>query len=247
MQPRAESGVIAIGAVGKQRRRRQLPSRRPLDQRRGELRLRLEDDAGGDLRPPTPLVVDAPLLRQIEREAERQRPPLADRVQADRDLAVADLAQSARVLALHPRRVRAVLRDAGVVDDPGQHAKLGRHPLGAATDQKLRLPGRVGQKLLHRLVASRRLAQPKQRRLQALATAVLDQPAHIHERVLPLTHMRQRPHHPLDKREQPLARLARRHLHHRSFHPSPPRTMTANADTVRRPETGPFNELTKHY
>jgi hypothetical protein len=121
-------------------------------------------------------------------------------MQADRDLAVADLAQRARVLALHPRRVAAVLRDAGVVDDPGQHAKLRRYPLRAGAHKQLRIPGRIGQELLHRLVASRRLAQPKQRRLQALATAVLNQAAHVHQSVLTLTHMRQRPHHLIDKR-----------------------------------------------
>src|SRR5207253_10448308 len=109
------------------------------------------------------------------------------------------------------------------------------------------IPGRVGEKLLHRLVTGRRLLEPKQGRLQALAPTMLDQATHIQKRVLPLPDMRQRPHHLVDKREQPLTRPTRRHLNHRSFHPSPPRTMTANTDTVRRPRRGPFNELTKHY
>src|SRR5436190_3944556 len=47
------------------------------------------------------------------------------------------------------------------------------------------------RKLLHRLVAGRRLLQPKQRRLQALAATLLDQPAHVHKRVLALPPRRQ--------------------------------------------------------
>ncbi len=131
---------------------------------------------------------------------------------ADRDLAVADLAQRARVLALHPRRVLTVLRDSGVIDDPGQHSKLGRDPLRAGARNQLRLPRRVGQKLLHRLVAGRRLLEPKQRRLQTLASALLDQSAHIGQSVLPLTHMRKRRNNLRNEIGEPLTRLHRRHL-----------------------------------
>ena len=74
-----------------------------------------------------------------------------------------------------------------------------RHPLRAGPHQQLRLPGRVGQKLLHRLVPGRRLLEPKQRRLQALAATLLDQPAHIQKRVLPLPPQRQPPRHLLDE------------------------------------------------
>src|SRR5207248_11759809 len=108
--------VVAIGAIGHDRRPRDLPLGCPLDQRAGKLRLRLEDDALGDLRFPPPLPVVAPLLGQVEAPAERQRSPLADRVHADRDLAVADLTERARVLALDPRRMLAILNDPRVVD-----------------------------------------------------------------------------------------------------------------------------------
>ena len=75
----------------------------------GKLGLRLEDDRIGDLRLAPPETITAPLLGQIQTPAQRQRAALADRVHADRDLAVTDLAERARVLALHPRRVPAVL------------------------------------------------------------------------------------------------------------------------------------------
>src|SRR5439155_10152476 len=155
--------------------------------------------------------------------------------------------ERAGVLALHPRRVLAVFADPGVVDDPSRDADPWRDPLGAGAHQKLRLPRRVGQKLLQGLVAGPRLIEPKQGRLQTLPAAMLDQSTHIQQRVLALPHMRQWPHYLIHERKQPLPRLARRHLDHRCFHPSPPRTMTSDADTVRRQDSGPFSGLTTHY
>jgi hypothetical protein len=61
--------------------------------------------------------------------------------------------------------VLAVLDDPGVVDHPGADTDRGRHPLRTTTDKQLRIPGRVGEKLLHRLISRRRLLEPKQRRL----------------------------------------------------------------------------------
>src|SRR5205823_178412 len=48
MQPRTESGVITVGAVGEHRRKRNLPGRRLLDQPARQLRLRLEAERRGD-------------------------------------------------------------------------------------------------------------------------------------------------------------------------------------------------------
>jgi len=248
MQIAAKGGVVAVGRVGKDRRRRHLPAGRLLAEVGGERGLRLEADPVGDLRLLPPLAVVAPLLGQVEAPAERQRAPLTNRVHAHRDLAVADLAERARVLPLHSRRVLAVLDDPGVIDHPRQHADLGRHPLGTATHEHHRIPGRVGQKLLHRLVAGGRLLEPKQRRLQTLAAPMLDQAAHVQERVLTLPPKRQRLRHLFNETSQPLAHADRRtlRLQHR-FHPLLLRTMTAYTDAVRRGARGPFNELTKSY
>src|SRR5262249_32959475 len=162
--------------------------------------------------------------------------------------AVADLAERARVLSLHPRRVPAVLRDTGVVDDPGDNADLRRNALGAATHEQCRIPGRVGEKLLHRLVPRRRLLEPKQGRLQALPPALLDQPTRVQKRVFALHTQRERLRHPLDKHSQPVAHLDRWRLQRNRYrHPLLPSTMTATADTVRGERTGPFTELTKSY
>jgi len=113
----------------------------------------------------------------------------------------------------------AVLLDPGVIDNPRLHADLRRDPLRACPHDHLGIPGRVGQKLLQRLVGRLRLAQPKQRRLQTLPATMLDQAAHIDERVLPLPHVRQLRHDLGDEPGQTLPRLHRRHLEDgRCFH-----------------------------
>src|SRR2546428_1106121 len=66
--------------------------------------------------------------RQIERETKRQRAPLTDRMHRHSDLTITDLAERARVLPLHPRRVPTVLGDPGVIDHPSNGADLRRNP-----------------------------------------------------------------------------------------------------------------------
>src|SRR5439155_26182613 len=98
-----------VGAVGEDRRDRDLPAGRLFADAGRKCGLGLKADLVRDLRlAPTEEVV-APLLGQIQAPAQRQRAARADRMHADRDLAVADLAERARVLALHSRRVLAVL------------------------------------------------------------------------------------------------------------------------------------------
>src|SRR5439155_3769838 len=55
VQITAKRGVVAVGRVSEDRRRRHLPAGRPLAEVAGELWLGLEDDALGDLRLPSPL------------------------------------------------------------------------------------------------------------------------------------------------------------------------------------------------
>ena len=144
-------------------------ARRRERQRRRQLRLGLKRNLVWDLGLAAPRRVGTPLLGQVEREAQGHRAPLAHRVHAHRDLAVADLAQGTGVLPLHPGGVGAVLWDAGVVDDPGRKVKLGSHPLGAGAQEQIRVPGRVGQELLHGLIAGGVLSQAQKGGLQALA------------------------------------------------------------------------------
>ena len=114
----------------------------------------------------------------------------------------------------------AVLRDRSVIDDPGDRCELATDTLGTRAHEQARIPGRVGQKLLQRLVLGPVPAQAKQRRLQALPASVLDQAAHVHKRVLAPTRMPQARRHLPHKPKQALARIARRHLHcDYCFHP----------------------------
>src|SRR5207302_1081919 len=81
------------------------------------------------------------------------------------------------VLARDPGRVAAVLGESGVVDHERQGRDLGHDALRAGAHDGLGLPGRVGQKLLQRLVLGRARAEPQERRLEALSAAVLHEPA----------------------------------------------------------------------
>ena len=77
---------------------------------------------------------------------------------------------------------------------------------------------------------------------------MLDQPPHVQERVLTLTREREPGRHLGNETRHPITHTHRRRIRNeRCFHPLPPRTMTADTDTVRRERRGPFNQLTKSY
>ena len=170
------------------------------------------------------------------------------------DLTVTDLPKRARVLTLHPRRTLPVLREPHVIEHPHLDADHRCDPLRARPHKQRRIPRRVGQKLLHRLVPRPVFTQPKQGRLQTLPAPVLDQTAHIQPSVLPLTLKRQPARDLAHKPDQTLTHLRHHPLNlgrrlklKHSLHRHPPQTMPIDTDTVRRKDTGPFNQLTKHY
>ena len=72
----------------------------------------------------------------------------------DRDLAVADLAQAARVLPGHPRGVLALLGEAGVVEDQDGVALggQGQQPPDALAVEVVVVPGHAGQQPLQGLL-----------------------------------------------------------------------------------------------
>ena len=100
----------------------------------------------GDLRRGASFGILAPLLGQIQRPAQRHRPLGADRMHRDVDLAVADLAEGAGVLALDPWRAHPVLGEAGVVEHPGLHLDLADHPLGGGAHHLHRSQGLTARK-----------------------------------------------------------------------------------------------------
>ena len=126
----------------------------------------------------------------------RRRPAPPDRVHRHADLAVPDLPQRPRVLPLHPRRTLPLLREPRVVKHPRLHAELRNNPLSTRRTTRAGSHGESAKNCCIDSYRAARLLQPKQRRLQTLPAALLDQPTHIQTRVLPLPHKRQPRHDP---------------------------------------------------
>src|SRR4051812_46111614 len=122
---------------------------------------------------------------------------------ADRNLAVVLLAQLAAVLTRHPDRVSALLRKAGVVDDPGFDRAAAfderQDQLLYPAENPLVRPRRVGDEMQQRLVLGRDPCRRRYRRnrLNALAFARQQQaPAIITQRLSPIRmpdHLGERP------------------------------------------------------
>src|SRR5216684_3531951 len=103
----------------------------------------------------------------------------AHRLVRDRDahghLTVVLFAQDAAILPGHPHRVLAFLGKGGVVDDPRGHAAVARHPLEHPLPRHAQhgggVPGRVGDEMMHRLMARLDVAgiDARRHRLDALA------------------------------------------------------------------------------
>src|SRR5215218_6468193 len=244
----AQPRVLAVSVIAEHRRPREMPAVGALHQLDPELRLGLESDLLGDLRLPPPLLIRAPVLRQIQRPSQRHRPSPTDRVHRHADLTVTGLAQRPRVLALDTRRILAVLRKPRVIQHPRLDVDLRRDPLSDRPDDQRRIPRAVGKELLHRLVLSV-AAQPLDDRLKRLASTLLQQPPQIQPAVDQL-------HRPVHRRGQHLARERLQTLLHRHRRPSIHRHHGHDASSRREPQTqegfasrrpNPTPDLTKHY
>ena len=116
-------------------------------------------------------------MRQIQTIGDRQAGVIVGDRQADRDLAVVLLAELATVLPRHADRMRALLGNAGVVDDQRadravplddrQHA--GAHRGEHRVIRPVGLGYEVMQRLMRRLHPPR--LHPRRHRLDALAIA----------------------------------------------------------------------------
>src|SRR5271155_1933357 len=229
MQAIAQPGVLSVGVIAEHRRLRNIPASGALYELHPELRLGLEGDLIGDLRLVPSLFISAPVLRQIQRPAQRHRPARTDRVHRDPDLAVTRLAQRPRVLALDTWRVLAVLRKPGVVQHPRLNVDLRSHALGHRLDDQRRVPRTVSHKLLQRLIVSIP-GQPLDHRLERLARALLQKPSQIQGAVDQL-------HRPVHRLREHLARERFQPLlhRHRSIHIH--RHHSHDASSRREPQT----------
>src|SRR5580704_6809951 len=172
-----------------------------LDEIECELGLRLEDDVLGDARLRAARGIVGPPSRQVEREVERHVLRARAHYQAHSDLAVADLPERPRVLPLHADRVRSLLGESSVVDDPRRHrlsrAEHRRHvgrglpPHGAVVPRTV--ADEVQQPIVHPLARALLARRARRDRLHALALAVGQQPVRVGRERCPLLRPRKMP------------------------------------------------------
>jgi len=86
---------------------------------------------------------------------------------------MANLAERPAVLPLHPGRLRALLREAGVVER--QDARADRHDGAQLRPDARGVPRRVRDEVLQRLIVAR-VAQAAVHRLHRFPLAVVEQP-----------------------------------------------------------------------
>jgi hypothetical protein len=151
LQEGTQASVAAIDLIGAHPPGRHARVHGPLEHGLGELRLGVEAHLVGDVRLRTAIEVSGPLLGQVQLSV-HQRPPLSAGIgEEDPDLAVLDATGRARVLALHPRRLAALLEKAGLIyhQHPAGVAQV-LHDVGAhVIAQRLWVPAGGGQQPLH--------------------------------------------------------------------------------------------------
>src|SRR5207247_60653 len=137
------------------------------------------------------------------------------------------------------------------VDRVGQDWRRRQLPAGrplAEIAGQLRLRLEANRLRDLRLPPTLSVLAPLLRQVEAPAERHRPPPSHRQTRILALPPHRQRPRHPLDELDHALAHLDRRPPYRECRpHPLLLRTMPADADTIRREQRGPFNQLTKSY
>ena len=115
LQEGAQAGVAAVDLIGGHPPRRHPGIHRPRQHLLGELRLGVEGDLLGDVRLGAASGVGGPLLGQVQLPVDQRPPPWAGVGEEHPDLAVLDPPGGARVLALHPGRLGALLEEPGLI------------------------------------------------------------------------------------------------------------------------------------
>lgn len=155
-EPLAKRGDHPVAGVGDDGGAGQPFGQQLVDRLQGDGPLRLKPhrhrDVGGRPAPPVP----RPRLGQIEPIGTGHAEHRIDQRDGDRDLTIVLLAARATVLARHPDGMQALLRDAGVIDDPRPHRgmalELRKQVVAGRAQHGALIPGRHGDKVMHRLV-----------------------------------------------------------------------------------------------
>ena len=206
----AQARVVAIARIQQHHAARNTSRASRAYLRERDLRLGLEADLLGNARLVPAGGVLRPGFRQIQPITHRQaRIVIGDR-QRYRGLAIVLLAELAAILPRHAHRVPALLRKAGIVDDPrldrAVPLDLRQRPLAHLGQNLLVRPGRLPDKMQKRLMLRRRPLGRRDRRhrLHTLALARHHQPdAIVPQRTRPISvtdHARKRRHVPCKPR-----------------------------------------------
>ncbi len=124
-----------------------------------------------------------PRLGQVQGGAQKPRPGTGPQRHGDRGLAVRDLAEGPAVLPPHPHRRRALLGEAGPVQNQDARALRDHRP--QAPPHALGVPRGMRDEVLKRLIGAG-IAEPCPHRLHRLAATVVEQARHIPTQRAPL-------------------------------------------------------------
>src|SRR6201996_9641087 len=172
-----ELGLVTIAGIAQHDPLWHARGLRLTDLVQGDRRLGREGDLLRHARLGPADRVGGPGLGQIELIGNGQAGLVIGYREADRHLAVVPLAQHAAVLPGNADRMRAVLGEAGVIDNPVQHRPMPldpRQPLRPPRGQHRRIvPVRLGHHVVQRLMFGLHMCgvEPRRHRLDALALA----------------------------------------------------------------------------
>src|SRR5712691_11196632 len=171
----AKRGRVAVAGIRDHWSSRHVLGLQGFDLSERDLPLRLERDVVGHAGGPPPPAVARPALRQVELIGDRQAHRLVRHRHTHRHLAVVLFAQDAAVLPGHAHRVLAFLGKPGVIHDPRGHGAMPDHrrqyPRARDAQHRRGMPGRIGDEVVHRLVAGANMPwiDARRHRLDALA------------------------------------------------------------------------------
>jgi hypothetical protein len=159
------------------------PAARAPDQRQRLTPFLLEDRAGGNLRHRPSIAIAEPLLREIQQRPRQPGTRARPQGSGHRNLAIRNLAERPTILPRDADRMDTLFGKTRPVDD--QHAAaLGQH-LEQPSPDPIRVPGRVRDEMLKRLIGDR-LRDAGQHGLHRLPIAVAEQPVHVRAQREPL-------------------------------------------------------------
>jgi len=194
--------------------------------------LLLKSEAGGDA-GAIALRGGEPRLGHVQQRAHEPRLDARPQRGGHRHLAIADLAEGARALALHTDRRAPLFGEAGAIEH--EDAGPGRTRGAQLPPQRGRVPRRFGDEVLEPLVGAG-VAKPRPHRRHRLAATVAQHALNVAPQAAPLRAMRERRLEVLEPGRQTREPSGRLHGRHRAsaYRKRRESTMSSKVITVRR-------------